>query len=194
MRRPCSVRRTYLLGIVLLGTLFWPAPTRARPDAPSRAPSVTFGETIDVRVINVEVEVTDREGRRVTGLGADGFRLEVAGRERPIEYFTEVREGRAVASEDAPLPAVAGLERGQSVGVHYLVFIDDYLTFRGDRDRMLERLRGELPDLAPADRVAVVAFDGKRLDLLTGWTGSPRTRPAWRAARSSTPRWPTRPT
>lgn len=32
--------------------------------------------------------------------------------------------------------------------------------------------RGELPDLAPADHVAVVAFDGKRLDLLTGWSGS----------------------
>ena len=55
-----------------------------------------FGEIIDVRVINLEVVVTDRK-ERVMGLTTDDFRLLIDGQEVPIEYFTEVVGGQAVA-------------------------------------------------------------------------------------------------
>jgi len=166
MRHSCAARPTCIIAIALVGAGLWAAP------ALPQTPRTTFGETVDVRVINVEVVVTDAEGRRVGGLGPGDFRLRVADTEKPIEYFTEVREGRAVEARQASTPAPAGLDAGESVGTRYLVFIDDFLTLRRDRDRVLERAQADLARLGPADRVAVVAFDGRKLELLTGWTGS----------------------
>lgn len=106
MVRPRFVLRARVIAIALLSAASWGAPARAQ------GPGVTFGETIDVKVINVEVVVTDREGRRVTGLGPGDFRLTVDGEEKPIDYFTEVREGRAVKRDDGATRAAAGLEGG----------------------------------------------------------------------------------
>src|SRR5947199_8818835 len=68
------------------------------------APLPEIGAAIDVRVVNVEAVVTDRRGERIEGLQAGDFRLLVDGREVPIDYFTEVRGGQAVAGA-APEPA-----------------------------------------------------------------------------------------
>src|SRR3954466_6258367 len=65
-----------------------------------------FGESIDVRVVNVEAVVTDHKGGRVPGLNAADFRLMVDGHEVPIDYFTEVASGQAVAAK-APASAAA---------------------------------------------------------------------------------------
>ena len=46
--------------------------------AASQSPE-PFGEVIDVRVVNVEVVVTDRDGNRVAGLQPGDFRLRVDG-------------------------------------------------------------------------------------------------------------------
>ena len=56
----------------------------------------TFGEVLEVRVINLEVVVTDKDGVRVPGLSPGDFRLRINGKEAPVEYFTEVRGGDAV--------------------------------------------------------------------------------------------------
>ena len=61
-----------------------------------------FIDTLDVQAVNVEVVVTDRRGDRVTGLAASDFRLLVDGEPVSLDYFAEVREGRAV-----PPPAPA---------------------------------------------------------------------------------------
>src|SRR5436309_13537299 len=64
------------------------------------------GETIDVRVVNVEAVVTGGSGERVRGLTAGDFRLLVDGREVPVEYFAEVEEGASVtANKPAGLTA-----------------------------------------------------------------------------------------
>src|SRR6185436_19064743 len=68
-----------------------PAPAAALPSETAIPPA--FGETIDVRVVNVEAVVTDRKGERVRGLTKEDFRLLVDGREMPIEFLTEVNEG-----------------------------------------------------------------------------------------------------
>ena len=68
------------------------APAAAQPDP---RPSESFGEVVDVRVVNVEVVVTDRSGERVTGLTPESFRLRVDGEPVPITYFSEVVDGVA---------------------------------------------------------------------------------------------------
>ena len=153
-----------------------------QPPAPEE-PSSIFGETIDVRVVNVEVVVTDRQGNRVTGLGPGDFRLRVDGKDMPIEYFTEVRGGQAIAATPADTagsgqsPAIQGLPAlapGSAVGTSYLVFIDDYFSIGARRNEVLRELMDDLGRLGPEDRMAIVAFDGKKVDMLSNWSGIER--------------------
>ena len=60
-----------------------------------------LGDSIDVRVVNVEAVITDGKGNRVRGLSAADFRLLVDGREVPVEYFTEIEEGKAAVPASA---------------------------------------------------------------------------------------------
>jgi len=137
-----------------------------------------FGESIDVRVVNVEAVVTDHQGKRVNGLKPEDFRLRVDGKEVPIEYFSEVRDGEAGKAPGADQTktaggaAVQGLAEGR-IGTYYLVFIDDYFSIASQRDAVLKGLKADLSRLGPDDRMAIVAYDGGRLAMLSNWSGSP---------------------
>ena len=129
-----------------------------------------FGETVDVRLVNLEVVVTEK-GERVHGLGPDDFVLTVDGQEMPIDFFTEVAGGTAIrtmTSEDAPAPAVL---KGEPVPTSYLVFIDEFFSDKIDRDRTLKAMIDQLPSLVGGDRMAVVAYNGNGVDMLADWTG-----------------------
>ncbi len=167
----------FALAVLTLAIPAAPASAAPRQDAPAaeEAPAPTFGASIDVRVVNVEVVATDRFGNRVAGLGPDAFRLFVDGEEVPISYFSEIRGGDAVATEGEAAGAVPGLPAlaaGEPVGTSYLVFVDDYFPIERDRNRVLSALAADLPQLRPGDRMAIVAFDGKQVEMLTSWTDS----------------------
>src|SRR5436309_11793694 len=117
--------------LILLLPLLVVAPgVRAADDVPP-----SFGESIDVRVVNVEAVVTDRQGNRVSGLKPEDFRLRVDGREVPVEYFSEIRDGEALAATpEAAQPqeaktaggtAVQGVAEGR-VATYYLLYVDDF--------------------------------------------------------------------
>jgi VWFA-related protein len=129
-----------------------------------------------VRVVNLEVEVFDRDGLSVTGLGPADFELTVDGERLPIRYFTEIRGGTAVAAEASTgeITAVPDLVAGEPVGTNYLVFVDDFFPLARDRDRVLQALRDDVGRLKPEDRMAIVAFDGNELTMLSTWTNSAR--------------------
>ncbi len=137
-----------------------------------------FGETIDVRVLNLEVAVTDKDGAHLEGLGPSDFRLLVDGNEVPIEYFSEIRYGAAadlpaaqtIAAE--PLSTVPTVTPGQTVGTSFLVFVDNYFSYARDRKIVLENIIDTVPRLGPKDRMAVVSFDGRKLDLVGSWETS----------------------
>lgn len=148
-----------------------------------------FTEVLDVRVVNVEVVVTDREGYRVQGLHASDFELLVDGEAVPIGYFTEIDEGVARAPReeqagDGGLQAVPSLTPDTPVSTYYLLFIDEFFAIKRDRDRVLKRLERDLERLGPHDRMAVVAFDGQNIARLSDWTGTrDELRDAFREAR-----------
>ncbi len=151
------------------------APLAARPAGDGVAG--LFGEVIDVRVVNLEVVVEDPEGRRVYGLGPENFILRVDRQPIPLEYFTEVRDGAAVtvvgntAVEPRPSP-VPSLGSGGAVPTNYLVFIDEYFSIARDRDRAVGDLIVQLPSLGTADRMAILAWNGGKLEMLSNWNGS----------------------
>ena len=108
--------------------------------------SELFSESLDVRVVNLEV-VVEKGGDRVVGLGADDFVLKVDGADTPIEFFTEIRGGSsvsAVTGRSAALPAVRDAER---VGTRYLVFVDDVFTLKPFRNRVLRSLADDVERL-----------------------------------------------
>ncbi len=143
--------------------------------AAAQSPSEPFGDVIDVRVVNVEVVVTDRDGNRVQGLKPGDFRLRVDGKEVPVDFFTEVRDRQAVAADPEGGPTTgspSSLSPGEPVGTSYLVFVDDYFSLPPKRNQVLKALKSSLPRLGPQDRMAIVSFNGARLARLSGWTGS----------------------
>jgi VWFA-related protein len=168
--------RRALFFLAATAAAFSLTPTARAADEPP-----LFGESIDVRVVNVEAVVTDRSGNRVTGLKPGDFRLRVDGKEVPIEYFSEVHDGNALpppaaAPEPgkpaaAPEPVVQGLTEGP-VGTYYLVFVDDFFSIAAQRNAVLTAMKKDLARLGPNDRMAIVAYDGGRLALLSGWSGS----------------------
>ena len=71
---------------ILAGLCSGPAAT-AEPDSTDPP---AFAETVDVQLINVEVWVTDRHGKPVTGLGRDDFEVKEDGKPVEISNFAEV--------------------------------------------------------------------------------------------------------
>jgi hypothetical protein len=98
-----------------------------------------IGETIDVRVVNVEAVVTDASGKVVRGLAARDFRLLVDGREVPVEYFTEVEEGTSVAPGGAAAASTAPVSAGEEVGRSYLIYVDDSFSLSNRRNDLLAK-------------------------------------------------------
>ncbi|MEM7052831.1 MAG: VWA domain-containing protein [Acidobacteriota bacterium] len=132
-----------------------------------------FGEVIDVRVVNVEAVVEDRDGVRVKGLQPEDFRLIVDGQEVTVDYFAEIRGGDAVAAVGPEaVPAVPAAVPGEAVGTSFLVFVDDFFSLTRDRNRVIDGLIADLGNLGPGDRMAIVAFDGERVEMLSTWSGS----------------------
>ncbi|HSM50914.1 MAG TPA: VWA domain-containing protein, partial [Thermoanaerobaculia bacterium] len=162
--------------ILAAGALSLALAVAPRPVHGQEATPPVFGETVEVRVVNLEVVVTDRGGLPVTGLEASDFRLLVDGAEVPIGFFTEVRGGTAVApeavAEEPAVPGAPALAPGEPVGTSYLVFIDELFAVQRDRNQVLSRLRDDLGRLGPEDRMAIVAFDGRKLTMLSSWSGS----------------------
>ncbi len=138
----------------------------------------SFGEEIDVRVLNLEVAVTDTDGGHVEALGPGDFRLMVDGNVVPIEYFSEIRYGSSIDSRTAeasgtgPSSAVPSVAPGEVIGISFLLFVDNYFGVARDRRIVLENIIETIPRLGPKDRMAVVSFDGRKLDLVGNWETS----------------------
>jgi VWFA-related protein len=155
-----------------LAGLAWLVSSAVASAQPAVSAASVVGDAIDVRVVNVEVVVTDWRGHRVTDLKPGDFRLKVDGKAVPVEYFTEVRDGRAAGTAAEAEPPVPGVGPGEAIGTQYLVFIDDFFSLGAQRDVVLASLKKELGRLGPADRMSIVDWDGGRLLRLADWSAS----------------------
>jgi VWFA-related protein len=167
------MRPSPLATLLLASLLTLPSAAVAQTPPAAEDELSLFGESIDVRVVNVEVVVTDRSGNRVQDLKPNDFRLKVDGKDVPISFFTEVRDGVSAAPATGEAQAVGPVEPGSAVGTSYLVFIDDYFSTDVRRNEVLQSLKIEISRLGPQDRMALVAWDGGRLAMLSNWSSSP---------------------
>lgn len=138
----------------------------------------TFFESIDVNVVNVEVYVTDKDGKRVHGLTKEDFQVLEDGKPVEISNFYAVSEGKvseaqAAPEEAAPEPAAAP-EPDRNQRLYLAIFLDNRSLLPGSRKRILESVRDFAARLRPEDRVLIAAYDGS-LTVRQGLTGDPAT-------------------
>jgi VWFA-related protein len=132
-------------------------------------PDQPFAESIDVSVANVEVAVTDRDGRHVQGLARGDFELFVDGKKVEIVNFSELAEGspavpRAPASVPsagiAPPAEAAPAPPPEPPALALVVFVDNDNLRPVDRNRVLRQVKDFLGSaVGPRDRVMLVTHD-----------------------------------
>jgi VWFA-related protein len=114
-----------------------PLALRAQEPAAER----TFGESVEVRVVNVDVVVTDRDGQPVQGLDAEDFTVYEDGRPQPITNFYRVEGPRLQASGQEGWEVIGA---DSSFRRRILLLIDNNFITTPDRDRALVVLQGYL--------------------------------------------------
>lgn len=134
----------------------------------AQEPVQAFEEMIDVQAVNLEAVVTDSRGRRVTGLTGEDFTLYVDGVETPITFFSPVEEERRIAGEVGEDGKPASRPAWQSRNI--LVFLDEASMLKARRNLVVRSVIKQIEELASGDQMAVVAFDGLRLEVLSDWT------------------------
>lgn len=155
----------------------------------------TFGETIDVRVVNVDVWVTDRDGNPVTGLTAGDFEVREDGRPVELSNFYEFTDGLdATAREQEAAtfrdrrPRESDLDRFVPAEppppehrLSLMVYVDNNNLTPTDRNRLLPFLRNFLSvQLSPYDRAMLAVYDAGRFEVAL-----PFTTEAWRVAEAT---------
>lgn len=120
----------------------------------------TFADEIEVSLVNLEVVVTDRKGKSVSGLGREDFQVLEDG--KPVEITNFYAE-----TGTAPAPAEP---RSLDQRLSLVVFVDDYNTEQESRNSILDGLKEFLgSSLSPGDQVMVVRF-GRSLEVRKPFT------------------------
>lgn len=140
---------------------FLAAAAAAAQDAPA-----SFDEVIDVEVVNLEVYVTDKKDRPVTGLRAADFELFADGEKVPVTNFYAVDDGRRIAGESRTVEggeaAAAPSASRRPDPLFLVVFVDNLHLGQLTRNRAVEKLREFLADrVGQGDQVMLVSFDGQ---------------------------------
>jgi len=138
-----------------------------------------FRESVNVRVMDIDVVVTDRDGHPVANLTRDDFQIRVDRKPVEIEYFAPVRDGSVRAPDLTTLSPDLVLnpdEKGKEARVprHFLLFLDEASLTPARRRKAIEALRDFVARLDPSDEATLVAERGRPVTL-ADWTSRHET-------------------
>lgn len=148
----------------LVATLLFAAAAPAQASPPDRP---TIEDEIEVRLVELEVQVSDRRGEPIEELDIDDFELLVDGEPVEIEHFeapptTSARAGigDAVPSEESEPP------------VWLAIYVDRRFLQPGDLEDVKTHLGRFLTEELPANGRAMLVVAGGELDLKVAFTRS----------------------
>jgi VWFA-related protein len=120
---------------------------------PIAAQQPDFRGTVEVRLIEVDVVVTDREGNRVYGLSAEDFEVYEGRKRKEISNFSEYRSPHSAGV--APIPASAPASQAREP--RSILVLIDWLPREGFvRSRAFDQIETLLRKIAAGgDRVAI---------------------------------------
>lgn len=166
-----SSGRRVLPLLVALGALTGAGPSPGQDGPPPVLPP-TFVDTVEVRVVNVDVIVVDADGARVTGLERGDFELLVDG--RPVELSNFAAYDRSLLGSDIQVTlesdaaaTMAGIDTPRAAPPStWVVYVDQSNLAPGPRNEAVREARDFLSSaLRPGDRTMVATFDGRSLKL-----------------------------
>ncbi|HEY6064885.1 MAG TPA: hypothetical protein VIY96_01935, partial [Thermoanaerobaculia bacterium] len=147
--------------------------------ATAQQPPSGFREEVEVRVLDLDVVVTDKDGRPVTDLAREDFTVKVGGKVVPVDYFARVDAGTIHAPDLAtasPDQVLAAYRQGEQAFVprHFLIYVETGHLAPESLKRGLEAMRDLVTRMGPNDRGRIVLFD-RRSRELSEWTSSKET-------------------
>ena len=161
------MKRSLLLAVALLSSTF-PAVAQSVSQQPAVPTEGSFTESVDVRVVNVDVYVTDRSGQPVPGLRREDFEVFEDGKPVEIVNFSEIGELSPPAvkaelppsSEDPAAPAPPEPVAAARPPLYLAVYIDNANLRPASRNRVLSQLQEFLSaQVGPEDRLMLVTND-----------------------------------
>ncbi len=130
------------------------------------SPEAPFFDTLDVKVVNIEVFVTDKRGNPVTGLEREDFTIYEDRQPITVTNFYAVANGQpvvpveggeVVAEARDPRLRVARIPENQRL--HVVVYVDNFNIEPFHRNRVFRQLRQFLRSLDAGTRVMLVSYD-----------------------------------
>ena len=130
-----------------------------------------FSERMEVSTVNVDVFVTDKKGRPITGLAVEDFELYEDGRRVPISHFLAVEKRRPVRTVDAAglkdLPTggerrtrLEPLPLPDDQRVYLIIYVDNFNIRPANRKWVMGSLRSFLyQHIHDYDYVMLVTYD-----------------------------------
>jgi VWFA-related protein len=141
-------------------------PLSAQPQQPkTEIPKLV--ENIDVRVINVDVVVTDRKGTVITGLTKDAFEIFENGIPKPISNFYSVEGGKPNKVEgevEAPAPTTTQVPVRQEIPDNMkrriIFYIDNLSMAPFNRNRVFTSMKEfAKTTMRPGDEAMIATFN-----------------------------------
>jgi VWFA-related protein len=142
-----------------------------------------FIDTINVSVVNVDVYVTDKDGRAVHGLTADDFELFEDGKPVAITNFYAVEGGRRaptvaaaepVGPAEPEIPGVPAVEPvPEDQRLRLIVYIDNFNIHPFNRNRVMRELRVFLNEKLDRDDQVMLATYDRSLHIRHSFTSDP---------------------
>lgn len=130
-------------------------------------------ESIEVRITNVDVVVTDRAGKPVKGLTKDDFEVFEGGDPQPITNFYEIFDDSAAPAADVAVDASVPAAEAPPPEVsrrRIVVFVDNMSIHPFARTKAVQSLEKSLDTLMRPGDEAMVAFWDHRLRIAVPFT------------------------
>jgi VWFA-related protein len=154
-------------------------PLAAQQKNPPAADVPRLTESVDVRVIGVDVVVTDKKGNAVTGLTKDDFQVFENGIEKPISNFSEIEAQAAAPAVTVPAagtpaaPAARKPEVDEQLRRRIIIYVDNLSLAPFNRNRVFKQLKEFVKDaMRPGDE-AMVATYNRSLKVRAPFTRDP---------------------
>ena len=128
---------------------------------PPRKPVVpSFGESIEVAVVNVDVIVTDRDGNRVRGLTRGDFEVLENGKPQALSHFAEYRGASGAVGVDAA--AAESTDEPPAQPRTIVVFLEKFKLQSFRVEPFIASMKQLVREsVRPGDSVTIVLYDRK---------------------------------
>jgi VWFA-related protein len=167
--RPQTTEEGLKIARFVAAALLFAATAAAQQPQQQPAPELPkLTETIDIRVINVDVVVTDKKGNTITGLTKDDFELYENGIPKNISNFFEVEGKKALnvamtpaPGEKTPTPAATAKEEvPENMRRRIIFYIDNLSLAPFNRNRVFKEMKEFAKSvLRPGDEAMIATFN-----------------------------------